>query len=380
MFSMLLVVMTGSADAQTTLVKAGTVHTMNGKSFSPGAVLIVDGKIKAVGKSLNAENATVRDLGENSVVIPGMVNAYSQAGLTTAQSDERTNEITPNFTVIDGINWKSLDIKQRLMSGTTTSCVSPGTANVIGGITCVIKLAGDPKQRVVAKDGALVVNLCSDPASGNRSRSRPDSIFIRQPTNRMGVVWMLRNSFFKSGQPDESELKPVREMLANERKAYVISRKDHDILSIYNLAKEFPFQPIVVGGQEAYKIADVLAEKKTPVLLGPLLKSTSGPERSEMCWNQAGILSKAGVEISLTGRDLLSQIRFAHRYGLEKEKALEAVTTSPAKILGLQERVGKIAVGMDADLVAFDADPFELTSEIQFVMVDGKTIELQKED
>jgi imidazolonepropionase-like amidohydrolase len=140
------------------------------------------------------------------------------------------------------------------------------------------------------------------------------------------------------------------------------------------IANEFKFTPTVIGGHEAYKIRGELAAARVPVILGPISSSSSveGPESSEVIWNQPALLQKAGVPFALSGGQLLDQARFATRFGLPADQALRAITSTPAKLLGLEKKVGTIGVGRDADLVAFDGDPLELTTSIKWVLVDGK--------
>ena len=369
--------------AQTPLFKAGKVYTLAGEPISPGQILVVDGKIKAVADSLESADAKVVDFGSESVIVPGFVNAYTQTGLAEDGSDEISKEITPDFSTIRAIDWDSLDMKRQLQNGTTTMCICPGTQNVIAGRACIVKTPGEspPIRRVVNESHALLLNLCSDPASRNRSRTRPDSIFVRQPTNRMGVVWLTRSNFDKASRTkDDRTLDSIREVLGKKRRLFVVSRLSHDISTMYTLAEEFEFSPVLIGGQESYKISELLAKNKTHVVLASLRTgSTSGSERSEVCWNQAGLLTKAGVEFSISGNNLLDQAKFAHRFGLDRKLALEAITTSPAKVLGIEKRVGKIAAGMDADLVVLNGDPLELTSAIIKVVANGKIVELQKD-
>ncbi len=370
---------------QSILIKAGKVYTMTGDPISPCQVLIEAGKIKAVGTSISAPSgATVQDLGPDSVLLPGFVNAYTQAGLVSDGSDEVSKEITPDFTTVNAIDWRSLDIKKRLSYGTTTMCVCPGTENVIAGIAAIIKTDKENKSAtggIVNADGPLVANLSADPARRNRARQRPDSIYVRQPTNRMGVMWLLRNNLNKAKRDNgDPSLNHVREVLASQRMMFMVSRKAHDLSSVMTLMDEFNFSPILVGAHEAHLIADTLAERNLPVVLGASTTgSMRGPEDSKLCWNQAGVLSAAGVDISISGENLLKQARFAHRFGLDEQSALATITRSPAKMLGIENRVGTIAQGMDADLVALDGQPLEFTTPIRWVMVNGKINELNKE-
>ncbi len=160
----------------------------------------------------------------------------------------------------------------------------------------------------------------------------------------------------------------------------VFARMSHDIQSVATLADEFGYAPIIVGGQEAYKVKDLLAERKYPVILeGNGTGSLSGSENSELCWNNAGVLDEAGITIAFSGDELLEQARFAHRHGLSRDKSLAAITTTPAQLLGISDRVGKISAGQDADLIALSGDPLELTTSIRWVMVNGQTFGMEKE-
>src|SRR5262249_2780707 len=157
------------------------------------------------------------------------------------------------------------------------------------------------------KDHALVISAASDPASGNAARNRPDSIYNRQPTNRMGVIWMLRSELAKArGTPSPGNVdergaangagrgtlpSPVREALDGKRPVVCISRIDADILSALRLRQEYPMNLILAGGHEAYKVKEALATSKVPVLLGKLTTTTgAGPESSETILNSAGVL------------------------------------------------------------------------------------------
>jgi hypothetical protein len=365
-----------------TLYKADKVYTMEGEPLSPGQVLVVDGKIKAVGETIDlaGANPTVIELGDGSVLMPGLVDPYSQTGLGEDGSDESTREITPNFKTIDSVDWDKPALLRQLGKGTTTMCVCPGTQNVFSGIAAIVKTTQHDTS-ILNDDGPLLVTLCADPTSQNRSRTRPDTIFVRQPTNRMGVVWILRKTFDKAKRSEDAKsLVTVRQTLEGKRPLMVVSRMSYDLTSVASLADEFGFSPILVGGQEAYKVKQMIAERKYPVILQR--QSTGeifGPEKSELCWNQAGLLANAGVTFAFSGDDLLDQARFAHRHGLSKDKALAAITSTPAQLLGVADKVGTIKPGKDADLIALDGEPLELTTSIRWVMVNGQTNEMDKE-
>jgi imidazolonepropionase-like amidohydrolase len=369
---LLVLLLATPAWADELLIRAGKVYTMAGPPLSPGAVLVSDGKIVQVGTKLMVPaGAKEVDLG-SGVLMPGLVDAYSQLGIASRPA-EITKEITPNYRVLKEVDWRSHAIREALDEGTTCLGLAPGTDGVFAGLACAVKTTGG--RRVLEPETGLIITMASDPANGNSARQRPDSIYARQPTNRMGVVWLLRSTFDQTAHQRAPELAVVREALAGKRRIYAVSRTDYDMLSLLRVAKEFRFRPTVIGGQEAYKIRPELAAAKVPVILSPLTTSPAvvGPEESEVVWNQPGLLHKAGIPFALSGGHLLDQARFAFRYGLPGEAALAAITCTPARLLGLDSRVGTLEVGRDADLLALNGDPLELTISIRWVLVDGKT-------
>jgi imidazolonepropionase-like amidohydrolase len=367
-----LLLLAAPARAEDLLIKAAKVYTMTGAPLAPGEVHVSGGKIVEVGTKLKVPaGAKVIDLGAGTL-LPGLVDAYSQAGIV-GRPAEITKEITPEYRVLPAVDWRARAFREALSEGTTTLGLAPGTDGVIAGLACAVKTAG--ARKALAEETGLVITMASDPATGNTSRSRPDSIYVRQPTNRMGVVWLLRSTLDKAGRQKTPELAVVREALAGRRRTFAVSRTDNDLLSLLRLAKEFKFTPTVIGGHEAYKLREELAAAKVPVILGPLTTSPSltGPESTDAIWNQPALLHKAGITFALSGGQLLEQARFAVRHGLPPEAALAAITSTPARLLGLEERVGTLEAGRDADLVALDGDPLELTTSVQWVLVDGKT-------
>ena len=370
------------SESNTTLYKASKVYTMDGEPLSPGQVLVVDGKIKAVAKSVDlggADPATV-DLGENSVLMPGLVDAYTQTPLASNGTDEITSEVTLDFQAIRSIDRDKNTLQRQLRLGTTTANACPGTQNVLGGTAAIVKTM-DHGETVLVDDGAMVAAMCNDPAARNFSRSRPDTIYVRQPTNRMGVVWILRNTFNKATRSSQKNgYSKLKQTISGEKPLMMVSRMSYDIITVGTLADEFGFKPIIVGGEEAYKVKDELVERKYPLVLkydNP--GSTVGAEGSGRCWNNPGILKKAGLTFAIAGDNLLEKAKFAHRFGLGHEDALASITSTPAEIIGVADRVGKIAAGYDADMIALSGEPLELTTSIRWVMVNGKTTENQKE-
>ncbi len=360
--------MSHSVHAEDVLIKAKKVYTVSGDVLEPGAVLISDGKIKAVGKSVAGGDKTL----EVDVLMPGFVDAYSQAGL--AQRAERTREVTPGLMTAPMVDFRDRDFTEAISTGTTTLHVAPGSDNVFAGIGCAVKSAGDSKDRIFMQKTGMMLSACNDPASGNFSRSRPESIYVRQPTNRMGVVWILRATLHAARNGGEGTgMDLVRGSIKGDHSVFALSRTHYDALSLMEISREFGMKvPVVFGGQEAWRIIDDLKKAETSVVLGRLRPdSPRGREQTRLAADNAARLQKAGIPFALSEGDLLEQARFAVRNGLEPKAAIEAITVAPAKILGIDKRVGAITEGLDADLVALSGDPLEFTTAVQWVMVDG---------
>jgi imidazolonepropionase-like amidohydrolase len=359
------------SSAEELVIKAGRVFTGAGIPLAPGAVHVKDGKIVAVATTLAAPSGVkVVDLGDG-VLLPGLVDAFTSIAVEGGNA-EATKEITPDFRIANALDWSAPAWRQARAEGITTVALTPGTANVITGLSCIAKSGGDRQRRLVKAEHALVLTLASDPASGNSARNRPDSIYNRQPTNRMGVVWMLRSEFGLARSVPTKARTVLGEALAKTRPVVCVSRSESDIVAALRLREDYPMDLAIAGGQEAYKLRAELAAAKAPILLGPISTSAgSGPESTETILNLAGLLHEAGVPIALTGGNLLDQARFAWRFGLPRDAALAAITSAPAKMLGLGGKVGSIAVGGDADLVALSGDPFDVTSKVRWTMING---------
>jgi imidazolonepropionase-like amidohydrolase len=360
------------------LIRAKHIYSNNGVYGEQGDIYISAGKIKSVGPSIDVPG-TVTVLEVDSLM-PGIVDAYSSLGLSGGTS-EVSREITPEFNTYSAIDWSSRDFTEAVDEGVTTVQVVPAAESVFSGLTCIVKTAGNAGERTVAASGSAVLAVSSDPTSRNRARSRPDGIYMRQPTNRMGVIWIIRSSFnrIRSGgtvagaDPMSTEL--LKETLDGKRQSLAISRTDFDIRSALDLGDEFGFKPIIYGGDEVYRIIEEFKKRDGKVVYTALAQSATtsrGTEGTALRWNVPGKLIEANVPFCLAGESLLDQARFAHRFGLTAQEALAAITSRPADILGISNRVGSIEAEKDADLVAFSGDPLQPTSRINWTMISGK--------
>jgi imidazolonepropionase-like amidohydrolase len=380
----------GSA-ADVLAVKAARIITMAGPSLDGGTVLIRDGKVARIGRDLSIpEGATVIEVADGTVM-PGLIDANAMFAFQ-GDPNEESEEVTPDFGVLEAIDRDSPDLKRAVQLGITTLRVAPGNANVIAGSGVVIKSCGASLDSLlVRKGGQLKVVMGNDSTQGNntpRSR-RPTSFYYRQPTTRMGVVWLLRQALFrvKTALGKGEALTPsdaaIAEALRGKLPVEISLRSAVDVETAFEVMDEFGLRRLVlVGCPEGYKLSHEIARRGVPVILGPLytyprtwLEASEAPDAS---LNSAGLLTQAGVKVAFgsgdTGGpvDLLSWVVLTHRYGLPREAALAAVTTNAADILGVADRVGSLVPGKDADLLILTGDPLQATTRVDKVIVNGR--------
>lgn len=183
---------------------------------------------------------------------------------------------------------------------------------------------------------------------------------------------MLRSALDRSQRKVASQEDSLSDLLTGENRLYWVSRTHIDIESTLRLAKQYELSPIIIGGDESYMVAEELAESQVPVILSPLSLSIYGQEGSELAWNHAGLLKKAGIQFAFSGNDLLEQARFAIRFGLDPDTALRAITSIPAGLMGLEARIGSLTPGKDADFVVLSGEPFEFTTDVKSVFINGQ--------
>jgi len=391
-FLLLVTVFIAPGWAEVTAVKAGRILTISGEPITDGVILIEDGKIADIGTGIKIpENATVIDAGK-SVVMPGFVDA-SAVQPVRGDLNEQSSEITPTLRISDALDPQSKVIKRVVQTGVTTVFISPGRQNVIGGLGVVVKPTGNiPQQMIIKDEAALTVVMDMDPTQGNRIPRREPAVnfYYRRPGTRMAIIWMLRKSFFDAQQQAGTEpisdpnLAILSEVLKDEIPIHVNARRAIVIRAALKVADEYGLKLIFQECTEGYKVVEQLAERKIPVVLGPFYyyPGTMGQYREgrKVNWNNAGILSKAGVKVALSSGgqsgavDILTAAAFAVRHGMDRNEALKAITITPAEILDVAERVGSLEKGKDADIVVLSGDPLDVTTRVEKVILNGKTV------
>jgi len=391
-FLLLVPVSAARGQADVTAIKAGKILTISGDPIADGVILIKNGKIADIGTEIEIpEDASVMDAGQN-VVMPGLVDARAVPPVR-GDLNEQSSEMTPALRISSALDPQSKALKRLVQTGVTTLLISPGPRNVIGGLGVVVKPTGKiPQEMVVKDDAALTIVMDLDSAYGNLVpwyRS-PNNFYYRRPTTRMAIIWMLRKSFFDarqyatSKQEQDAALGILSSALEDEIPIHVNVRRAINIRTILKIADQYGLQLILDECTEGYKVADKLARKNVPVVLGPFYyyPRSSGQMREgrKVNWNNAGLLASAGVKVALASGerpesiDLLTAATFAVRHGMQRDEALKAVTITPAEILRVADKVGSLEKGKDADILILSGDPLNVTTRIEKVILNGKTV------
>jgi imidazolonepropionase-like amidohydrolase len=379
-------------DAKKIAIKAGVIKTMVSPDIKNGVILIKDGYIEEVGKDIRIPKDYVVLNAKDFVVIPGMIDSSTHIGLIeigavaqTRDVHEKTDPITPHMLVVDAINPESKVIEVTRVNGVTTVLVCPEEANLFSGTSALINLDGRSVSEMVVKQKVGIhINL------GSTSKGvYPDKI-----QTRMGIVAVLNETLIKAKeylqkkQSDEppdynARYEALIPVLKKQMPVIVRAHRLDDIWTGIRICEKFGLKMILSHATDAYKIADELAKRNIPVILGPVNIQPSVPETFGATYENARILYEAGVKIAIqTGgchnvRNLPYAAGLAVAYGLPEEEALKAITINPAQIFGVEDKVGCIKKGAIANLVIVDGVPLQPLTHIKGVLIKGKFLKME---
>ena len=380
------------------LIKTGHVKTMSGPDIIGGDVLIENGKIKAVGKNLSAEGATVIDAA-GRLVTPGFVEAHCHIGLDNEAMgweghdyNEIVEPCTPQLRAVDSINPIDEAFMNAVKGGVTTAVTGPGSANVIGGTFVAIKLYG---KRV---DNMIVKNPVAMKVAFGENPKRCYSNLKKSPSTRMATAAPLRQMRFKTKRymedKEEAEkngtkapafdmkLEAMIPVLKKEIPIKAHAHRADDIFTSIRIAREFDIGITLDHCTDGSLIADELAKEGLPAFVGPSLGKKSKIELANKSFETPGVLNRAGVNVSIITDAPVIPLQqlplcagLAVKSGLDIEEAWKAITINPANATGIGDRVGSLEVGKDADVVIFNGNPItEVTSSVATAIIDGKII------
>jgi imidazolonepropionase-like amidohydrolase len=383
-------------------IKGGKIYTITKGVIDEGTILIEDGKIKSVGKSVKApKGAEVIDA-KRKIVMPGLVEPHCHIGIyeekigwAGSDGNEATDPATPHMRALDGIkaNAEEGGLIAALETGITTAQVLPGSANVIGGTGVVIKTA----PKVVTDDMVIRNPSGMKVAFGENPRRVYGVEQKKTPSTRMGVAGVLREWLQKAKSymekkerfKDEPEkllevdmrLEALELVLRGEIPLRAHAHRADDVATAVRIAEEFDIEMSWEHATEGHRIAEWIAEKGIPAVWGPSLTARPKWEMRELSYDTPKTFYEAGAKFAIQTDAVGSSIAFlplcagmAVKHGLPYDEALKAITITPAEILGVADRVGSIEKGKDADLRILDGAPLELRTRVEMVIIDGEIV------
>ncbi|MEC1521333.1 amidohydrolase [Neobacillus niacini] len=367
------------------LLKNATLYPVTSEPLKNGDVLIENGKIIKVGKNLQTD-LTVKIIDCHQLyLLPGFIDVHTHLGLYDEgtgwagnDANETAEAMTPHIRAIDGVYPLDPAFSDAIKSGITTAHVMPGSANVIGGTTSVIKTTGkNVKKMVVQEIAGLKLALGENPKRIH-SQGNNDSI------TRMGIMGMLREAFYKAihtDNPDNLRVAPLVMALKREIPVRIHAHRADDIITALRLAEEFNLDLRIEHCTEGHLIASELAGMNLKVSVGPTLTRRSKIELKNKTWKTYQELTNNGVEVSITTDHPYTPIQYlnicagiAVREGLSEQKALEGITILPARNLRLDQQLGSIEEGKEADLVLWSHHPFHYLAKPKWTMIGGEIV------
>ena len=396
---------------QYTLLKNAKIYTSDDNLgiIDSGYVLVNNsiGKIESVGgmdrlssfKGLQSDENTFKNIDlENKYLYPGFIDAHTHLGICESfltfegdDTNEVTDPVTPQLRAIDAVNPLDAAFKDALYAGITTVAISPGSANPVGGEIFLIKTYGKILDEMIIKQPVgIKFALGENPKSAYSERDET-------PITRMATVALIRESLYKAKKYYEDLHRSISEedysapdydiksealipLLKKEIKAYFHAHRADDICTAIRIAKEFNLDYSVVHGTQGHLIKEYLGKEKANILLGPILGDTCKPELSGTCVRSSVVLlENKDINLCIISdhpetpiQYLLLSCKVAVENGLNEWDALKAITINPAKIFGVEDRLGSISVGKDANLNVFASDPFRtMCLKPEMVICDG---------
>jgi imidazolonepropionase-like amidohydrolase len=385
-------------------ITGGYVVPVEGDPIDGGTVVIVDGRIAAVGGAdlKPPPGVTVIDAA-GRWVLPGLVDAHTHLGAREEgegwaghDTNELTGPVQPHVRVLDAINPADEGFRDAIGGGVLTAGITPGSGNPIGGQTVAVHCWGRTVDDMVLRSPAGMKSALGENPKRVLGERRVN------PSSRLGTAAAIRSAFVdtlnylekeKDQEQESAERGHVSQAprdLKHEALARVLRReipwRQHchradDIATALRLAAEFGYDLVIDHGTEGYLIADKIAAAGVPVVTGPLITARSKVELRNRTMANPGILAAAGITVAIATDHpvvpvhlLIVQAALAVREGLNRDTALRAVTINPARIMRVDDRIGSLAPGKDGDVVVWSGDPFDVMSRVELAYIAGREI------
>jgi imidazolonepropionase-like amidohydrolase len=375
---------------------AGRIHTVSGKPILEGVVLLEKGRITAVGKVGEVKIPPGTPALAVAEVTPGLIDAHSSVGLSGAlniqadqDQDENTDPNQADLRVIDGFNPDEALLEFLRRQGVTVLHVVPGAVNVIAGQTGILKTYGNTVDAMTIKfPAALMINLGEIP-----KKTYPN----KAPTTRMATAALLRNEFNKGNEQLRKRLKetdasklepkpkldPFADAVSGKLPVIFSAHRADDIQTALRITSEFKLKAQLDQATEAYLMTDEIRKAGIPIVLHPTMQRVARMETFNTFVGSAQRISDAQIPLAISSgfedyvpktRSIRFEAAMAMAHGFGFDKALGSITLEAAKILGIDKDYGSIEMGKVADLVLYDGDPFEHSTQVKYTIIGGRIV------
>lgn len=375
----------------------GKVLTITNGTIESGTVLVEDGKIKAVGADIEIPAGAQIIDANGGFITPGLIDCHTHMCNFNEprpnpgprlDGNEGSDPITPQVRALDAINPDDSGIEKAMKAGFTTVYTQPGSGNVIGGTGIAMKLRGHTAEEMaIPGTEAMKFALGENPKRFHGQEQK------RMPWTRMGTAALLRETLYKAKHysdklkaaekdPDKApepnfKLDALVKVVRGEQRVRIHCHRADDIITAIRIGKEYGLDFTLEHATEGYKVKDVIAENHLTCVVGPLLMDPVKQEIWNLKLETPAILTEAGVKVCLTADTggatawLPMDVGLLTRRGLSQEDAMKGLTIYPAEVLNLEDRIGSLEPGKDADIAIFDGNPLSNLTLCRLTMIDG---------
>ena len=374
------------------IIRNAVIHDAIHMQPYRGDILIENGKLVSVGGTVSGGHEVLDASGLHAY--PGFVDAHSHIGLdgyggptgTTFDYNEMNDILCPQLRGLDSYYAQDAAIPMALAGGVTTVAAGPGSANVLGGTFLAVKLFGNTVDEALIRPA--VGMKCAFGENPKRIyRDRCDSARMTTAAKLRQILFEARDYMQRKEAAGDDlsklprfdmKLEALIPVLKGELPLKAHAHRSDDIMTAIRIAKEFDLKITIEHCTEGHLIVRELKEAGVPVAVGPTLTNASKLELTNKSWTTPGILAAAGIPVSIiTDAPVILQqylplcAGMAVKAGMDPFQALQAITINPARHIGVEDRVGSLEAGKDADIVLTDGDPMVSDTNVKYVLVDG---------
>jgi len=393
-----------AADERSFVIQNAKVYTLSPAGvLDRASIVVVDGKITQVGKTVKVPAGAQVIKGEGLEVYPGMINAWGNIGLTGIGSVDVMNDSSdmgnfkPQLLAFSAVHPASEHIPIARVNGITTAVSAP-SGGIIAGQAALLHLDGwTADEMAVLKSAGMVIALPGSGGRGGRGGGGAPAVGAQageaaraqqQQINQLSELLEKARHYARAREANpatarDRELDALVPVVKGQMKVFMQAQTVRDIRTAVEFARKENLKFVIQGGREAAKVADLLKKENVAVILDSIVALPSRQDDPyDARFTVPRELAAAGVKFALTApsasdvRNLPYEAGFAQAYGLSHEEALKTVTLYPAEILGVADRLGSIEPGKVADLVVTDGDLLEIKTQVKNLFIAGKNVSL----